>query len=203
MAVRTLLGACSDISLRGCSLTHDELPILIPKIQENQVLAKLDLSQNVELVEVDALCDAVLQSPSLRTFSKINMHKVRNNNISEINLANKAIGTAGAIVLGSLMVTNKSLTNVNLSGCGLSSKCVTAISEGLGGCKTLQTLSLEENNIQSDGTEIIAQSLASAPKALNKVVMDHESPPGEAWEVKSVQSKARGNTFWHYVRLRR
>ena len=63
----------------------------------------------------DVLAKAVLESASLIDFCSIPLVSLRENSVTELNLANKGICVPGALVLGSLMPAATAMTSLEFA----------------------------------------------------------------------------------------
>ena len=76
-------------------------------------MTSLDVRENgIQGEGAIQLGDAVLESKSMKTFSLIPMEKLRNNEVTELNLQGKGLGRTEARVIGGLLAVNGSVTNL-------------------------------------------------------------------------------------------
>ena len=80
----------------------------------NGALNSLNLCSNDLGEGSDTIAQAVLQHPALEVFCDIPMKQMREDSLTELNLAYRGIGAHGAIVLCDLLKFSRALTSLIL-----------------------------------------------------------------------------------------
>ena len=137
------------LDLSGCSITDAEVEKIAAGLTDNSSLKELDLSEN-EITGVGAA--HIFKSLEKNT----SLNKLLLSCNSKLAIHNSELFYSK---LKQMLATNKSLSVLDLSECGINDVSAQHIASGVMENKTLQALSINSDQLKSDGAGYILQSL--------------------------------------------
>ena len=117
------------------------------------VVLSLGLGNDIEGEGASQLSAAVLANTRIERFNEIPIKEIRSGSLTSLDLAGKAIGVEGAMVVAGLALAMSSVTELNLTGNAIRDAGVSAICEAVQSNKEtkLVALNVRDNEIGSEG----------------------------------------------------
>ena len=129
-------------------------------------LTSVDVRHNdIEGEGASQLSAAVLANTRIERFNEIPIKEIRSGSLTSLDLAGKAIGVAGAMVVAGLALAMSSVTELNLTGNAIGDAGVSAICEAVQSNKEIKLVSLNvgNNRIGSEGAKsVVAMAAVTA-----------------------------------------
>ncbi|KAK3275075.1 hypothetical protein CYMTET_16777 [Cymbomonas tetramitiformis] len=180
-------GKVTELDLSGKGIGVPGARVLSKLLVFNTSLSTLDLGSNnlcgldedgegtYDASGIKALAEALVFNGSLNTLTitdgvELPIGALRKNEITELDLSDKELRPEDAIILGAVLVSNKSLNTLDLSYnrlCGVDrfgdgtydASGIKALADALAFNTSLNTLDLRRNNIGPEGAKALAVAL--------------------------------------------
>ncbi len=179
------------LTLYNVKISAPDAVILAKGLEFNDSLRCMSFDHtSIGEVGVVAIAEAVKFSTSLQSLglasTVTNSHAAAvmasalsmNRSLMMVSLeGNRALGAQGAVRLANSLSVNETLTNVNLSGCGLGDDGITHVASALASNTVLLELDLSSNDATSSGAWHLADAIANKNTTLKSLTLSRVALP--------------------------